>query len=114
MKRLVAMAKDSTHGGFEPRMTSDPLLVSKAIFDWWWTDADNRAAFRRRVDPRLRAPSCFMVCQEEARSAAATVRVDTAATTAGLEKPPPDQNAVAVVSARRYYRHHLPPHIVAR
>jgi hypothetical protein len=96
MKRLMAMAKDSTHGGFEPRMTSDPLLVSKAIFDWWWTDADNRAAFRRRVDPRLRPPSCFMVCAEEARSAATTIRVDIV--DEQNLKPPPDQNAVAVVS----------------
>ena len=76
MARLEAMAGRSTHGGYDPTMTSDPLLVSKAVFDWWWIEQDHRGEYRRRVPLRLRAPSCFMVCPEEARSAAATVRVE--------------------------------------
>ena len=56
MGRLEAMARASTHGGYDSRMTSDPLLVSKAVFEWWWIEKDNRGAMKRRVfvTPRRR------------------------------------------------------------
>ena len=78
MARLEAVARASTHGGYDATMTSDPYLVSKVVFDWWWIEQGNGAAYRRRVDPCLRPPSCFMVCDAEARSAARTLRVDVA------------------------------------
>ena len=42
--RLEAMAKASTHGGYDPTMTSDPYLVSKAR------------------NPTLAPSSCFRSC----------------------------------------------------
>jgi hypothetical protein len=57
MSRLEAMAKASTHGGYDSNMTSDPLIVSKAIFEWWWTHQDNRGAFLSRIKAaRITAP----------------------------------------------------------
>ena len=37
--RLIA---SKTHCGFQRTMTTDPLIVSKALFEWWWMDQDNR------------------------------------------------------------------------
>jgi hypothetical protein len=55
MSRLEAMAKMSTHGGYDSTMTSDPFIVSKAIFEWWWTRQDNRGAFLRRIKAARRS-----------------------------------------------------------
>ena len=40
--RLVAIAVASVHGAYNPTMTTNPHLVSKAIFEWWWTHRGNR------------------------------------------------------------------------
>ena len=55
MRRLEVMARASTHGGYDSRMTSDPLLVSKAVFEWWWLEQDNRGAMYRRMKAGLSA-----------------------------------------------------------
>lgn len=44
--RLEALARRSTHGGYAAAMSSDPVLLSRAIFEWWWVDAGNAAAYR--------------------------------------------------------------------
>ena len=49
MGRLESMARASTHGGYDSRMTSDPILVSRAIFEWWWVEKDQRGEFYRRI-----------------------------------------------------------------
>ncbi len=49
MRQLESMARASTHGGYDCRMTSDPFLVSKAIFEWWWVEKDQRGEFYRRI-----------------------------------------------------------------
>ena len=45
--RLEAIAKASVHGAYNSRMTADPDLVSKAVFDWWWQHRGNR----KRIPP---------------------------------------------------------------
>ena len=50
MAHLASLAAACTHGGFTPTMTTDPRLVSRAIFEWWWTDprAANQSGPRQR------------------------------------------------------------------
>ena len=49
MLRLAAVAASCAHGGFDETMTSDPLLLSRAIFEWWWIDCGHRARLLRHV-----------------------------------------------------------------
>jgi hypothetical protein len=42
VRRVEAMAKAVAHGGYRPTMTSDPYIVSRVVFEWWWFDKGNR------------------------------------------------------------------------
>jgi hypothetical protein len=76
MSRLEAMAQASMHGGYDPTMTSDPLLVSKAVLEWWWVRQGNRAAFPRPAQaPRQAAPPAH----DDAALAAAVLQVEAGA-----------------------------------
>ena len=51
--RLETMANANVHGAYDPTMTTDPHLVSKAIFDWWWHHRGNK----RRIPPYVPRPA---------------------------------------------------------
>ncbi len=77
--RLESMARASTHGGYNSRMTSDPFLVSKAVFEWWWLDKDHRGEFYRRIKAGRASTDAFNIVgssSEDARSAAAVLQVE--------------------------------------
>lgn len=40
---LEKVAAGAAHGGFKAAMTSDPAMLSKVIFEWWWVDCNYRA-----------------------------------------------------------------------
>jgi hypothetical protein len=50
--QLVAMANASVHGAFNPKMTTNPHFVSKAIFDWWWHYRGNKQRIPPYSKPR--------------------------------------------------------------
>ena len=47
--QLEALARAATHSGYQSTMTSNPRLVSHAIFEWWWVTKDNHGRYERRV-----------------------------------------------------------------
>ena len=49
--QLETMANASVHGAFNPTMTTNPHLVSKAIFDWWWHYHGNKRRIPRYTQP---------------------------------------------------------------
>jgi len=49
--QLETMAKASVHGAYNPTMTTNPHLVSKAIFDWWWHYRGNKRRIPRCTRP---------------------------------------------------------------
>ncbi len=55
LARLDVMARAAAHGGYERTMTSDPVMLSRAIFDWWWLAQDNRRLIRGGDADRLDA-----------------------------------------------------------
>jgi hypothetical protein len=56
MLRLAAVAAACAHGGYDETMTSDPILLSRALFEWWWIDCGHRARLHRHVGADLPAP----------------------------------------------------------
>jgi len=55
LARLDVMARAAAHGGYERTMTSDPVMLSRAVFDWWWLEQDNRRLIRGGDADRLDA-----------------------------------------------------------
>ena len=51
--RLETMANANVHGAYNVTMTTDPHLVSKAIFDWWWHFRGNK----RKIPPFSSPPT---------------------------------------------------------
>ncbi len=49
--QLETMANASVHGAYNPTMTTNPHLVSKAIFDWWWHYRGNKHRIPRYKKP---------------------------------------------------------------
>jgi hypothetical protein len=47
--RLEGLARAATISGDVSSMTSNPDLVSRAIFEWWWITKGNRGRYARRV-----------------------------------------------------------------
>jgi hypothetical protein len=43
--RLATLTGPSAVGGFDPESTIQPVLLSRAIFQWWWVDAGHRHDF---------------------------------------------------------------------
>ena len=76
VRRLESMARASTHGGYDSRMTSDPLIVSKALFEWWWVERGNRGEFYRRIQAGRRGEAAG---SEDARRAAEVLQVEVGA-----------------------------------
>ncbi len=56
MLRLAAVAAACAHGGFDETMTSDPIILSRALFEWWWVDCGHRARLFRHVAADLPDP----------------------------------------------------------
>ena len=48
MEHLAARAAACAHGGLSPSMTTDPFLVSRAIFEWWWSAGSDAGPGPRR------------------------------------------------------------------
>ena len=47
--RLEALARSASHSGYQSTMTSNPRLVSHAIFEWWWVTKDNHGRYERLI-----------------------------------------------------------------
>ncbi len=56
MLRLAAVAAACAHGGYDETMTSDPIILSRALFEWWWIDCGHRARLFRLAADELPTP----------------------------------------------------------
>ncbi len=54
--RLAAVAAACAHGGFDETMTSDPIILSRALFEWWWIDCGHRTRLFRLATAELPTP----------------------------------------------------------
>ena len=55
--RLAALTESSALEDYGPESTTDPVLLSRAIFQWWWFDAGHRHDFDLPFIPTSGSPT---------------------------------------------------------
>jgi hypothetical protein len=55
--RLAALTESSALEDYGPEGTTDPVLLSRAIFQWWWVDAGHRRDFDLPFIPTSGSPT---------------------------------------------------------